>query len=112
LAKNRKARRSSDGVINLNSGIRRLMKTNDALNSSGSLSDEVAPPEKRYSLPEFTKNELIAVVEAIETLFREQNFVSADEKNAGVKVAEVLLANNLVSPEYAQYLRHMYELRT
>jgi hypothetical protein len=111
LAKNREARRSSDGVINLNSGIRRLMKTNDALNNSGSLSDEVALPEKKYPLPEFTKNELIAVVEAIETLFREQNFVSADEKNAGVKVAEVLLANNLVSPEYARYLRHMYELR-
>ena len=87
------------------------MKTNDALNCSGSLSHEVTLPEKTYPLPEFTKNELVAVIEAIETVFREQNFVSADEKKAGVKVAEVLLANNLVSPEYARYLRHTYQLQ-
>lgn len=88
------------------------MKTNDEVHSPGSLSLQVTLQEKTYPLPEFTRNELMAVVEAIETLFREHNFVSADEKKAGVKVAEVLLANNLVSPEYARYLRHMYELRT
>jgi hypothetical protein len=88
------------------------MKTNDEVQSPGSLSLQVTPQEKTYPLPEFTQNELVAVVEAIETLFREQNFVSADEKRAGVKVAEVLLANNLVSPEYARYLRHTYELKS
>jgi hypothetical protein len=88
------------------------MKTNDEVCSPGSLSHEVTPQEKTYPLPEFTQAELIALVEAIETLFREQNFVSVDEKKAGVKVAEVLLANNLVSPEYARYLRHTYELAT
>jgi hypothetical protein len=88
------------------------MKTNDAFSSSSALSQEVSPQEKTYPLPEFTQNELVAVVEAIETVFREQNFVSSEERNAAVKVAEVLLANNLVSPEYARYLRHMYELRT
>ena len=88
------------------------MKTNDGLSSSSSLSQEVSPVEKTYSLPEFTQNELVAVVEAIETVFREQNFVSLDEKNAAVKVAEVLLANNLVSPAYARYLRHAYQLQT
>ena len=87
------------------------MKTNDALSTTRSLSHEVTPKEKTYPLPEFTQDELVAVVEAIETVFREQNFVSADEKKAGVKIAEVLLANNLVSPEYAQYLRHTYGLR-
>jgi hypothetical protein len=112
FAKNRKARRASKSVGNLCSGIRRLMKTNDAVGSLGSLSHEVTPQEKTYQLPEFTQNELMAVVEAIETLSREQNFVSADEKKAGVKVAGVLLANNLVSPEYARYLRHTYGLRT
>jgi hypothetical protein len=88
------------------------MKTNDGLSSSSSLSHEVSPVEKTYLLPEFTQNELFAVVEAIETVFREQNFVSLDEKNAAVKVAEVLLANNLVSPAYARYLRHTYQLQT
>jgi hypothetical protein len=88
------------------------MKTNDEVQSRGSLSLQVTPQEKTYPLPEFTQNELVAVVEAIETLFREQNFVSADEKRAGVKVAEVLLANNLVSPEYARYLRHTYDLKS
>jgi hypothetical protein len=88
------------------------MKTNDEVQSPGSSSLQVTPQEKTYPLPEFTQNELVAVVEAIETLFREQNFVSADEKRAGVKVAEVLLANNLVSPEYARYLRHTYELKS
>lgn len=88
------------------------MKTNDALSPTRSLSHEVTPIEKTYPLPEFTQNELVAVVEAIETVFREQNFVSADEKKAGVKIAEVLLANNLVSPEYARYLRGTYGLRT
>jgi hypothetical protein len=88
------------------------MKTNDAIGGPSSMSYQVTPPEKTYPLPQFTQNELIAVVEAIETVFREQNFVSADEKKAGVKVAEVLLANNLVSPEYARYLRHTYGLRT
>lgn len=88
------------------------MKTNDAVGSPSSMSHQVTPPEKTYPLPQFTQNELIAVVEAIETLSREQNFVSADEKRAGIKVAEVLLANNLVSPEYARYLRHTYSLRT
>jgi hypothetical protein len=88
------------------------MKTNDAVGSPSSISDEVTPRAKTYSLPEFTQNELIAVVEAIETLFREQNFVSSDEKNAGFKIAEVLLANNLVSPDYERYLRHTYGLRS
>ena len=88
------------------------MKTNDGLNSSSSLSQEVSLVEKTYLLPEFTQNELVAVVEAMETVFREQNFVSLDEKNAAVKVAEVLLANNLVSPAYARYLRHAYQLQT
>jgi hypothetical protein len=88
------------------------MKTNDGLNSSSSLSQEVSPVEKTYSLPEFTQNELVSVVEAIETVFMEQNFVSLDEKNSAVKVAEVLLANNLVSPAYARYLSHAYQLQT
>jgi hypothetical protein len=88
------------------------MKTNDAISTTRSLSHEVTSIEKTYPLPEFTQNELVAVVEAIETVFREQNFVSADEKRAGVKIAEVLLANNLVSPIYAQYLRRTYGLRT
>ena len=88
------------------------MKTNDGLSSSGSLSHEVSPVEKTYPLPEFTQNEMVAVVEAIETVIREQNFVSLDEKNAASKVAEVLLANNLVSPAYARYLRHAYQLQT
>jgi hypothetical protein len=88
------------------------MKTNDAVRSPGALSHEVTPREKTYLLPEFTEDELIALVEAIETLFREQNFVSADERKAGVKIAEVLLSNNLVSPEYERYLRHTYGLRT
>jgi hypothetical protein len=88
------------------------MKTNDGLSSSGSLSHEVSPVEKTYPLPEFTQNEMVAVVEAIETVIREQNFVSLDEKNAASKVAEVLLANNLVSPEYARYLRYTYQLQT
>jgi len=88
------------------------MKTNDALSSSGSFSHEVSQMERTYPLPEFTQDELVAVVEAIEAVCREQNFVSLDEKNAAVKVAEVLLANNLVSPEYARYLRHTYHLQT
>ncbi|MBV8215026.1 MAG: hypothetical protein JOZ08_17605 [Verrucomicrobia bacterium] len=88
------------------------MKTNDAVSNSGSLSHEVSPAEKTYLLPEFTQRELVAVVEAIETVFREQNFVFLEEKNAAVKVAEVLLANNLVSPDYARYLRHTYQLQT
>lgn len=88
------------------------MKTNDAIGNPSSGSHQLTAPEKTYPLPQFTQNELIAVVEAIETVFREQNFVSADEKQAGVKVAEVLLGNNLVSPEYARYLRHTYGLRT
>ena len=88
------------------------MKTNDAVGSPSSMSHQVTPREKTYPVPEFTQNELIAVVEAIETLSREQNFISSDEKNAGVKVAEVLLANNLVSPEYARYLRNTYGLRS
>lgn len=87
------------------------MKTNDAIGSSSSMPHELTAPEKTYQLPQFTQNELIAVVEAIETLSREQNFVSVEEKQAGVKVAGVLLANNLVSPEYARYLRHTYGLR-
>ena len=88
------------------------MKTNDAIGSPSSMPRQLTAPEKTYQLPQFTQNELIAVVEAIETLSREQNFVSTDEKNAAVKVAEVLLANNLVSPEYARYLNHTYGLRT
>jgi hypothetical protein len=88
------------------------MKTNDALRCQVSISYEVTPQEKTYSLPEFTQDELIAVVEAIETLSREQNYVTLDERNAAVKVAGVLLANNLVSPEYARYLQHTYALRT
>jgi hypothetical protein len=88
------------------------MKTNDAVSSFGSLSHKVSPVEKTYPLPEFTQNELVAIVEAIETVFREQNFVSIEEKNAAVKVGEVLLANNLVSPEYARYLRHTYGLQS
>ena len=88
------------------------MKTNDAVRSPVPLSYEMTAPEKTYLLPEFTQEELLAVVEAIETVFREQNFVSADEKKAGVKFAEVLLANNLVSPEYARYLRHTYGIRS
>ena len=92
--------------------VRETMKTNNAVGGPSSTSHQQIPGEKTYPLPEFTQNELIAVVEAIETVFREQNFVSADEKKAGVKVAEVLLANNLVSPEYARYLRHTYGLRT
>ena len=88
------------------------MKTNDAVGSPSAMSHQVSPPEMTYPLPEFTLNELIAVVEAIETLSREQSFVSVDEKKAAIKVAEVLLANNLVSPEYARYLRHTYGLRT
>jgi hypothetical protein len=88
------------------------MKTNDAIGSPSSMPDRLTAAEKTYPLPQFTQNELIAVVEAIETLSREQNFVSADEKQAGVKVAGVLLANNLVSPEYARYLRHTYGLPT
>jgi hypothetical protein len=88
------------------------MKTNDAIASPSSISHKATPQEKTYPLPEFTQNELIAVVEAIETLFREQNFVSSDEKNAGLKIAEVLLANNLVSPDYERYLRHTYGLRS
>ena len=88
------------------------MKTNDAVGSPNSTFNQVTPREKTYPLPEFTQNELIAVVEAIETLSREQNFVSPDEKKAGVKVAEVLLANNLVSPEYERYLRQTYGLRS
>ena len=87
------------------------MKTNDAVRSPGPLSYEMTAPEKTYLLPEFTQEELLAVVEAIETVFREQNFVSADEKKAGGKIAEVLLTNNLISPEYAQYLRQTYGLR-
>ena len=87
------------------------MKTNDAVSSSSSLSHEVSPVEKTYLLPEFTQNELVAVVEAIETVFREQNFVSLDEKTAAAKVAEVLLTNNLVSAVYARYLRQTYQLR-
>jgi len=63
-------------------------------------------------LPEFSQNELVAVVEAIEAVCREQNFVSLEEKSAAVKVAKVLLANNLVSTEYARYLRHTYQLQT
>jgi hypothetical protein len=88
------------------------MKTNDELTSSSSLSHQVSPVEKTYPVPGFTQDELVAVVEAIETVFREQNFVSLEEKNVAVKVAEVLLTNNLVSPEYARYLRHTYQLQT
>jgi hypothetical protein len=88
------------------------MKTNDAIGSPCSMSHQLTAPEKTYPLPQFTQNELIAVVEAIEAVSREQNFVSADEKKAAIKVAEVLLANNLVSPEYERYLRHTYGLRT
>ena len=88
------------------------MKTDDAIGSPSSISHKATPREKTYSLPEFTQNELIAVVEAIETLVREQNFVSSDEKQAGLKIAEVLLANNLVSPDYERYLRHTYDLRS
>ena len=84
------------------------MKTNDGVNSA--VSHDVTPGDKTYPLPEFTQNELLAVVEAIETVLREQHFLSSDEKNAAVKVAEVLLANNLVSPEYARYLRDTYEV--
>jgi len=51
------------------------------------------------------------MVEAIDALSRELNFVSLEERAAVVKVAEVLLANNLVTPEYARYLRHTYQLR-
>lgn len=87
------------------------MKTNDGLSSSSSVSQQASPGVKTYSLPEFTQNELVAVVEAIETVFREQNFVSLDEKTAAAKVAEVLLTNNLVSPVYARYLRQTYQLR-
>jgi hypothetical protein len=86
------------------------MKTNDAVNHS--VAPEAAPADKTYSLPELTRNELLAVVEAIETVLREQYFVSPDEKSVGVKVAEVLLANDLVSPEYARYLRNTYQLQT
>lgn len=84
------------------------MKTNDAVGSPNSASNQVTPREKTYPLPEFTQNELLAVVEAIETVFREQNFISPDEKSVGLKIAAVLLANNLVSSQYAQYLLHAY----
>ena len=88
------------------------MKTNDAVGSPNSTSDQVTPREKTYPLPEFTQNELLAVVEAIETIFREQHFISPDEKSVGLKIAAVLLANNLVSPQYARYLCHTYGLLT
>jgi len=87
------------------------MKTNDAGPSPGSISYEVTSREKTYPLPEFTQDELVAMVEAIDALSRELNFVSLEERAAVVKVAEVLLANNLVTPEYARYLRHTYQLR-
>jgi hypothetical protein len=87
------------------------MKTNDGPSSSSSLPPAVSPVVKTYPLPEFTQNELVAVVEAIETVFREQNFVSLDEKTAAAKVAEVLLTNNLVSAVYARYLRQTYQLQ-
>ena len=84
------------------------MKANDAVGSPNWTSNQVTPREKTYPLPEFTQNELLAVVEAIEIVFREQNFISPDEKSVGLKIAAVLLVNNLVSSQYAQYLLHTY----
>ena len=84
------------------------MKMNLAVGNS--TSHDPLPSEKTYSLPDFTHNELIAVVEAFETVFREHNFLPSDERNAGAKVAEVLLAHDLVSQQYARYLRSTYHL--